>query len=119
MKRYDSDLVVIEKYNEFVNYIYPYLQQIPRKHGIVKEETIKLVFKQVDLFYKAAKSNHISKLYEADASLALLRYHLRFLADEKRKLISPRRHQVASILLAEVGKIVGTMIKNKGQVRQP
>jgi hypothetical protein len=49
----------------------------------------------------------------------LLRYHLRFLADEKRKLISPRRHQVASILLAEVGKIVGTMIKNKGQVRQP
>ena len=108
-----SSLVVVEKYDEFVNYIYPVLQNIPRKHGIVKERTIQLVFAQVDMFYKAIKSKHISKLYEADANLALLRYHLRFLADERRKLVSPKQHQVASILLAEVGKIVGAMIKGK------
>lgn len=108
-----SGLVVVEKYDEFVNYIYPVLQNIPRKHGIVKERTIQLVFAQVDMFYKAIKSKHISKLYEADANLALLRYHLRFLADERRKLVSPKQHQVASILLAEVGKIVGAMIKGR------
>lgn len=108
-----SSLVVVEKYDEFVNYIYPVLQNIPRKHGILKERTIQLVFAQVDMFYKAIKSKHISKLYEADANLALLRYHLRFLADERRKLVSPKQHQVASILLAEVGKIVGAMIKGK------
>lgn len=108
-----SGLVVVEKYDEFVNYIYPVLQNIPRKHGILKEKTIQLVFLQVELFYKAIKSNHISKLYEADANLALVRYHLRFLASEKRKLVSPKQHQVASILLAEVGKIVGAMIKGR------
>lgn len=62
-----SGLVVVEKYDEFVNYIYPVLQNIPRKHGILKEKTIQLVFLQVELFYKAIKSNHISKLYEADS----------------------------------------------------
>ncbi|MDT8337587.1 MAG: diversity-generating retroelement protein Avd [Sulfurimonas sp.] len=108
-----SSLVVVEKYDEFVNYIYPVLQNIPRKHGILKEKTIQLVFLQVELFYKAVKSNHVSKLYEADANLALVRYHLRFLASEKRKLVSPKQHQVASILLAEVGKIVGAMIKGR------
>lgn len=108
-----SGLVVVEKYDEFINYIYPVLQNIPRKHGILKEKTTQLVFLQVELFYKAIKSNHISKLYEADANLALVRYHLRFLASDKRKLISPKQHQVASILLAEVGKIVGAMIKGR------
>ncbi len=108
-----SGLVVVEKYDEFVNYIYPVLQNIPRKHGILKEKTIQLVFLQVELFYKAVKSNHISKLYEADANLALVRYHLRFLASEKRNLVSPKQHQVASIFLAEVGKIVGAMIKGR------
>lgn len=68
-----SGLVVVEKYDEFVNYIYPVLQNIPRKHGILKEKTIQLVFLQVELFYKAVKSNHVSKLYEADANLALAR----------------------------------------------
>ncbi len=109
----NSSLVIIEKYDNFVNYIYPIIQNIPRKHGIVKEKTMKLIFLQVELFYKAIKSKQISKLYEADANLALLRYHLRFLADDKRKLVSPKQHQTASILLAEVGKIVGVMIKGR------
>ena len=106
-------LVVVEKYDMFVNYTYPILQNIARKHGIVKERTIELVFLQVELFYKALKSNQKSKLYEADANLALLRYHLRFLADGKRKLISPKQHQTASILISEVGKILGSMIKGR------
>jgi hypothetical protein len=108
-----TGLIVVEKYDKFVNYIYPVLQNIPKKHGIVKEKTIKIVFEQVDLFYRAIKSKHISKLYEADANLALIRYHLRFLASEKRKLISPKQHQTASIILAEVGSILGSMIKGK------
>jgi len=110
-----NQLVIIEKYDIFLKYIYPELQRIPRKHGILKERIITLVFLQVDLFYKAIKSNQISKLYEADASLALIRHHLRFLADEKYKLVSPKKHQVASIHLAEVGKILGAMINKKGK----
>ena len=108
-----EQLIIIEKYDEFLNYIYPVIQNVPRKHGIIKEKMIKLLFLQVDLFYRAIKSNHISKLYEADANLALLRHHLRFFADDRRKLVSPKQHQVSSIKLAEVGKMLGAMIKGK------
>jgi len=108
-----SGLIIIEKYDIFVNYIYPVLQNIPRKHGIIKEKIIQLVFSQIELFYKAIKSNQISKLFEADSNLASIRYYLRFLADNKRKLISPKQHQTTSIQLAEVGKIIGSMIRGR------
>lgn len=108
----DNKLVIIEKYEEFVNYIYPVLQNIPRKHGIVKEQTIKLIFEAVEMFYKALKSNMKSRLYEADAHLANIRWHLRFLANSNRRLISQKQHQVANLKLKEVGSILNSWIKN-------
>lgn len=106
-----QNLIIIEKYESFLNYIYPHLQHIPRKHGILKERIILIVFEQTELFYKAIKSNQKSKLYEADANLASIRYYLRFLADEKRKLISQKQHNTAGVKLAEVGKILNSWIK--------
>jgi ABC-type uncharacterized transport system auxiliary subunit len=106
----DSNLIIIEKYDDFVNYVYPVLQNIQRKHGIVKEKIIQCIFEQIELFYKAIKSNQKARLYEADANLAIIRYYLRFLADKNRKLISQRQHQVASVKIAEVGKILHSWI---------
>jgi len=110
MKRTAKNLIIIEKYEEFVNYIYPVLQNIQRKHGVIKERILLIIFEQVELFYKALKSNQKSKLYEADSNLASIRFYLRFLASEKRKLISQKQHQTASIKLAEVGKILHSWI---------
>jgi hypothetical protein len=98
-----KDLIVIEKYEDFINYTYPILQNIERKHGVVKERIILIIFEQVELLYKALKSGQKSRLYEADANLASIRFYLRFLAYGKRKLISQTQHQVAGIKLAEVG----------------
>ena len=118
-----NKLVLIEKYDEFLNYIYPKLQQIPRNHGILKAKVITTVFEQPELFYKAVKSNQISKLYEADAGLATIRHQLRFLSTAEtivlkngkrtkgKFLLDKKAHQVASIKLAEVGKIIGSMFK--------
>lgn len=109
----DSLLVIIEKYDGFVNYIYPVLQNIERKHGTVKEMMTQAVFIQTELFYKALKSDQKSKLYEADANLAMIRYWMRFMANEKRKLITQHQHQTASLKLEEAGKILGTWIKGR------
>jgi len=108
-----NGLIVIEKYEEFVNYIYPVLQNIQRKHGVVKERVLLIIFEQVELFYKALKSSQKSRLYEADSNLASIRFYLRFLSDGNRKLITQKQHQVASIKLGEVGKIVNSWIKGK------
>ncbi len=40
MKQTPKNLIIIEKYEEFVNYTYPVLQNIPRKHGVVKERIL-------------------------------------------------------------------------------
>lgn len=107
----EDKLIIIEKYEEFLNYIYPVLQNIERKHGVVKEKIIQTIFSQPQIFYQAIKSNSKSKLYDADANLALIRFYLRFLADKNRKLISQHQHQVASLKIAEVGKILNSWIK--------
>ncbi len=88
-----KNLIIIEKYEEFVNYIYPILQNVERKHGLVKEKAIGVIFDQVDLFYKCVKSQSKSKLYDADANLATIRFYLRFLAYDKRRLLSLKQHQ--------------------------
>lgn len=108
-----KNLAIIEKYEDFSNYIYLVLQNVPRKHGVLKEKVIHLVFEQVELFYKAIKSNQKSRLYDADANLASIRFYLRFLANENRKLISQKQHQTASVKLAEVGKMLNSWINKK------
>ena len=109
----ESLLIIIEKYDGFVNYIYPIVQNMDRKHGTVKEMITQSIFIQVELFYKALKSEQKSKLHEADTNLATIRYWLRFMAEDKRRFISKRQHQTASIKIDEVGKILGTWIRGK------
>jgi hypothetical protein len=109
----ESLLIIIEKYDGFVNYIYPIVQNMERRHGTVKEMITQSIFIQVELFYKALKSDQKSKLHEADANLATIRYWLRFMADDKRRFLSQRQHQTASIKIDEVGKILGTWIRGK------
>lgn len=118
-------MAVIEKLEEFINYMYPIAQNIPRKHGVARDAFLRAVFAQVDLFITAGKSGQPSRLYAADAGLAGLRFWLRFLADPRRKLISQRQHQVASVHLAEVGGMVNAWIRSgkrrdeRGQVMRP
>jgi hypothetical protein len=76
-----NNLLIIEKYEEFVNYVYPVVQNIDRKHGYIKQKFIDTIFQQVDIFYKAIKSNQKSRLHEADGNLATIRFYLRFLAN--------------------------------------
>ena len=60
------NLIIIEKYEAFLNYIYPIAQNMPRKHGALRDLVLRTAISQVDLFYRAVKSSQKSKLYEAD-----------------------------------------------------
>lgn len=116
-----NNLIIIEKYEIFLNYVYPILQNVERKHGVVKLRTIELIFNQTELFYKAIKSNQKSKLYEADSNMSSIRFHLRFLTDlhrfkgnqTKNKGFSQKQHTQANILLSEVGAILNSWINKK------
>lgn len=105
----------MERYEDFLNYIYPVALNIPRKHAVLRDLFMQAALDQVRIFAEAGKSSHVSKLYAADAGLATLRFHLRFLADKRRQLISQTQHRVASVHLAETGKMLGAWIKKEAQ----
>ena len=106
-----QDLAIVEKFENAVTYLYPIIQSCPRRHGILRDKMIGLLFDQVGLLYQAAKSKQASKLYAADANLATLRFWLRFAASPKLKLVSHHQHRVALRHIAETGAMLGQWIK--------
>lgn len=100
-------LAVVERYDQFINYIYPITQNIPRKHGCFRDSLLENLLNVPDKIYEAAKSNQVGKVNNLDSALAALRWKLRFAVHHDRKLITRHQHEVASVHLAEVGKMVG------------
>lgn len=106
-------LAIIERFEGFINYMYPIALNIRRTHHVARDRLIGMMFEQVSMFSQAGKSGQVSKLYMADAGLSDLRFIVRFLSDGKRKLISQHQAEVSSIHLAETGKMLGAWIKTK------
>lgn len=108
----EKQLQIVETYERVISYLYPIIQNVPRKHGIAREEFLRTLFKQTELFITAGKSGQISYLYKADANLAMIRFWMRFLKNNA-KAITPHQEQVAQSMISEVGKILGSWIRNK------
>jgi hypothetical protein len=108
-----KQMAIIERFGVFVDYIYPIAINIRRTHGVVRDMLITSMFEQANLFSQAGKTSQVSRLYAADAGMAHLRFQLRFLSDDKRRLISRHQCEVASVHLAEVGKMLGSWIRSK------
>jgi phage tail protein X len=94
----------------FVNYTYPIAINWKNKHHAFRDRFLDVMFAQVELFYAAAKSGQVSRVYAADAGLASLREFLRFAADPARRLVSQHQHEVAEVHLAETGAMLGGWI---------
>lgn len=107
---YDQ-MLLIEKYDRVFNYLYPILQSVPRKHGVLRNMALECLLRFPEKAYEAAKSNQISKIFMADANLASLRFYLRTLKSTKG--MTPHQETTALNLLAEVGKMVGSWIHKK------
>lgn len=104
-------LAIVEKYETALNYLYRILQNCPRKHGVARDAMLGCLLGQPELFYMAAKSSQVSRLYVADGNLATLRFWLRFMVHPDRKVITPQQHKVALGHLAEVGRMLGAWAK--------
>jgi hypothetical protein len=100
-------LAIVEKYEAFVNYLYPILQNSPRKHGVLRDTVLAALFGPIGGLYHAAKSRQVSRLYSVDAEFATLRSYLRFLAQGSIRILTQRQHEVALTLLAEPGRMLG------------
>jgi len=61
--------------------------------------------------YVAAKSKQISRIREADAELATLRWFLRQAEEKPLKIITKSQHETVGVMLAEVGSMLGDWMK--------
>ncbi len=104
-------LAIAEKHEQTIAYLYPVIQRFPRRHGVVRDRLLHALFDMADLLYQAAKSGQPSKLYAADARLAMLRLLLRFATGPAVKAMTPRQHRAALALVAETGAMLGQWIK--------
>ena len=108
----EKQLQIVEQYERVVAYLYPIIQNTPRRHGVAREQFLRTLFHQVELVITAGKSGQVSYLYKADANLALIRFWMRFLR-QQAKAITPHQEQVAQSMIAEVGNMLGSWIRNK------
>jgi len=104
-------LVIIEKYEAFVKYLYPAVQRSPKHHGVLRDAVIAEMFATVGDLYHAAKSRQLSRLYQVDARFATLRSYLRFLASHDIRILNSRGHAHALGLLSEPGRMLGAWQK--------
>jgi hypothetical protein len=107
----NTGLHIVEKYDEFMDYIYPKIQSIPKRHGRFREKFLDTLLRLPGEIYLAVKVKQISKLYVIDATLAEIRWMLRFAVTNRVRLITPQQHSVAMIRIAEVGNMLNAWIK--------
>jgi hypothetical protein len=104
-------LAIVEKYEAFVSYLYPILQNAPHRHGVLRNTVLAALFVPIGGLYHAAKSKQVSRLYAVDAEFATLRSYLRFLAQGHIRILTPRQHVAALALLSESGKMLGSWLR--------
>ena len=127
-----SELVLLSRYEKFLKYMDPILQQIPKQKSNLRDNTEDLLLAQVELLYGAVMSGTPSRINAADSGLAAIRFRLRYLSSvkftrtvitktegvEKKQrrtsyLISRNSAATAEVILAETGRIIGSMKKGK------
>ena len=113
-----EQMAIIQKYEAVIAYLYPIAQNLPRKHGVAREMFLECLFRNIQYFNEAGKTNQLSRLYIADAGLSHLRFWLRFLNSSDVRGLTSNQLLIVQGLLAEAGKILGAWIvkqKRKGQ----
>jgi hypothetical protein len=67
-----KQLAITERFEGFINYMYPIALNIRRTHHVARDRLIASMFEQVSMFSQAGKSGQVSKLYMADAGLSAI-----------------------------------------------
>jgi hypothetical protein len=112
-------LAIVEKYEAFVNYLYPILQNSPRRHGVLRDTVLAALFVPIGGLYHAAKSKQVSRLHAVDAEFATLRAFLRFLSQGGIRIITPKQHEVSLALLAEPGRMLNAWQRKLKSLHAP
>lgn len=113
----EKELVLIPKYEKYIEYILIVIMKIPRteKFSIGNEFKLSMYDTLEKILYisKIEKNKRMYYLNVIDTKLNCQRIYLRIML--KQRWIDEKKYKVAFEYLAEIGKIVGGLIKVYGK----
>lgn len=106
-----ESLKLFQKVEDFANWLLPILDRFP------KTERLSLVSQMKNLCYEMLKTiiktqkSYTKKpgWYEVDVQLEMMRFFLRHA--RTRKYLAPRSYETAARSVAEIGRLIGGLIK--------
>jgi hypothetical protein len=106
-----ESLKLFQKVEDFANWLLPILDRFP------KTERLSLVSQMKNLCYEMLKTiiktqkSYAKKTgwYEVDVQLEMMRFFLRHA--RTRKYLAPRSYETAARSVAEIGRLIGGLIK--------
>lgn len=103
--------ILWQKMEDFVEYLFPIVDRYPKHEKFALSSQIKnTCYGILHQIIRTNKSRQkLPGLYEIDTQLEFLRWLLRH--SHRRKYLSPRSYETAGKMVAEIGRIVGGLLK--------
>lgn len=111
----EDEFKTLEKLSDMIEYAYPILAQYPKSEKFTLVADIKhIMLDALKLCVKVQKKkSRKTALYDLDVELATLKRFIRI--SKNLKFLSMHHYEVWSGKVAEIGKMVGGMIKAESQ----
>lgn len=108
-----ENLKLYQKTYDFLLYIYPILNGFPKFEKFSLQMQIKnAIFEMLKSIIRFQKTGTKSHIYNADVELQFIKILVRLSYDLKYPAMSKHRYEVLSKYLAEMGFIIGGLIKS-------
>ena len=102
---------LFQKVDDFVNWLFPILDRFPKTEKLALVSQMKnLSYEMLKTIIKTNKSAaKKAGWYEVDVQLEMMRFFLRHA--RTRKYLAPRSYETAARNVAEIGRIIGGLLK--------
>ena len=109
--QHNLPLQIIEKYDQFLDYIIPKIESMPRRYSQFRDRFLNVIYSVPEMIYLAAKTKQVGFLNKVDSAFATIRWFLRRAAHDKMRLVTHRQEELSNVYLAEAGKMLGAWLK--------
>ena len=111
----EDEFKTLEKLTDMIEYAYPILRQFPKEEKFVFAADIKhIMLEALRLCVKVGKKkSRKTALYDLDVEIATLKRYIRIAYN--LKFLSMHHYEVWGKKLAEIGKMIGGMIRAENQ----
>ena len=114
-----EDLHIQQKIYDMILYAYPALEQMPKSQKFSLAQDMKHCMNEIMRLTISANKKYTKRttLQELDVEIAALKVYLRIAYD--LRYLPPKKYEVWSGMLVEIGKMVGGWIKSQREAANP